>query len=502
MAPRALLSVTDKSGLVELARALRDAGWELLATGGTAALLREEVGPVLEVGDLTGAGEILGGRVKTLAPVIFGGILARRDDPGDVADLARIGSAPIDLVVCNLYRFRESDPRIEQIDIGGVALIRAAAKNADHVAVATSPSDYAAIAEHVAAGRLATPAALAFRKRLAARAWRHVADYDGAIARAYAKDLEATDAVVRDSGWVRHKELRYGENPHQAAAWWVAPGARGLQEASIVEGKELSYNNILDLVAATALVRDLGPGSAAVIKHQNPCGAAALDTVVASVRAAIDADPVSAFGGILAVHGVFDEAAAAELGKLFLEVLVADSVTPAAREVLAKRKNLRVVEWPDPVMNDEEIRAIPGGILTQGRDDRPNAEHPLELKVVSSRKPDERERRDMALAMAVVKHVRSNAIVLVRDGVTIGIGAGQMNRAASVRIAVAQAGERAAGSVLASDAFFPFADGLEDARGVTAVVQPGGSIRDGEVIEAADRLGMAVCFTGVRHFKH
>ncbi len=502
MAPRALLSVTDKTGLVPLARALRDAGWELLATGGTASLLVQEVGPVLEVGDLTGAGEILGGRVKTLAPVIFGGILARRDLPQDAADLARIGSAPIDLVVCNLYQFDEAHPRIEQIDIGGVALIRAAAKNSAHVAVATDPADYAVIAAAVAEGTLATDSGASLRRRLAARAWRHVADYDAAIARAYACDLSGEDPVVKDSAWVRHKELRYGENPHQGAAWWVKSGSRGLHEAAIVEGKELSYNNILDLVAAVALVRDLGPGSAAVIKHQNPCGAAALGSVAGSTRAAIDADPVSAFGGILAVHGIFDEAAANELGKLFLEVLVADEVTDGAREILARRKNLRVVAWPDPVFPDEEIRAIPGGILTQSRDALPSVEAPLELRVVSNRTPDDRERADMEVAMAVVKHVRSNAIVVVRDRVTVGIGAGQMNRAASVRIAISQAGERAAGAVLASDAFFPFADGLEDARGVTAVVQPGGSIRDQEVIDAADRLGMALCFTGVRHFKH
>lgn len=510
MARRALLSVTDKTGLVELATALRAAGWELLATGGTAALLKEKVGAVLDVGEVTGAGEILGGRVKTLAPVIFGGILARRDHPADLVDLAKIGAAPIDLVVCNLYRFDESQPDIEKIDIGGVALIRAAAKNCAHVIVASDPSDYAeliaALHDGVLDGGLDHPErGVILRRRLAARAWRRVADYDASIAAAYALDGETDKKPAdekRHASWKLHKRLRYGENPHQSAAWWVDAKAHGLQDARIVEGKELSYNNIIDLIAAAALVRDLGPGSAAVIKHQNPCGVASLGNVVASVRAAVDADPISAFGGILAVHGVFDVDAVDQLGKLFLEVIVADVITPEARDLLAKRKNLRVIEWPNPELNHEEWRAIPGGVLTQSRDDRPNAAFPIELNVVSRRAPSAEEQADMRIADVIVKHVRSNAIVLVKDRVTVGVGAGQMNRADSVRIAVGHAGEKAHGAVMASDAFFPFADGIESAPGVTAVIQPGGSIRDQEVIAAADRRGIAMVFTGVRHFKH
>lgn len=486
----ALLSVTDKTGLVELARGLVELGVALHATGGTADLLAREGLAVTEVGALTGVGELFGGRVKTLSPRIFGGILARGGRPEDLADLARLEAPRFDLVVCNLYRFDAAAPAPEEgIDIGGHALIRAAAKNAARVAVLVDPDDYA---DFLALWRRGDEAALAERRRrLAAKAWRLVARLDAAIAAHYDADESLLVAAVR------HKTLRYGENPHQAAAWWRCDGP-GLHDAAVVEGKELSYNNLLDLAAAAALVAELGPESAAVIKHQNPCGAAVRGSVAASLAAALDADPDSAYGGVVAANGVLEAEAARSLAKRFIELIVASEITAAAREILAGKKHLRLVEWTPRLSAARELRTIPGGLLTQ----TPDLTLAAEFRIVSRRRPDAREERDLRLAFAAAKHVRSNAIVLLKDGVTVGIGAGQMNRADAVRLAMLKAGPRARGAVMASDGFLPFADGLAAAEGVVAVIQPGGSIRDPEVIAEADRRGLALVFAGARHFKH
>jgi phosphoribosylaminoimidazolecarboxamide formyltransferase / IMP cyclohydrolase len=502
---RALISVTDKSGIVELARGLHAAGLELLATGGTAALIAADGLPVKEVGELTGAGEILGGRVKTLAPVIFGGILARLDLDSDRRDLEKIHAAPIGIVVCNLYDFNPAAPSIEKIDVGGVALIRAAAKNSEFVAVVTDPSDYANVVAHAATISSDAAEMKAFRRRLAAKAWRVIANYDAAIATAYAADAEgdaAPPSGTLDLVFSRVKDLRYGENPHQKAGWWRSTES-GIHDARIVEGKELSYNNLLDVSAAMGLATDLGENGVAIIKHQNPCGAAKRNSIAESLKAALDADRISAFGGVIAISGVVDADVPPILDGLFFEVLIAHEVTDAARAAFAARKNLRIVEWkPKADSTDWEYRSIPGGLLAQTRDHLTGYTPSVELKIASHRQPTPGELSDMRFAMTVAKHVRSNAIVLAKNGVTIGIGAGQMNRADSVMIAVQKAGENAKGAVMASDGFFPFSDGLENAPGVAAVIQPGGSIRDKEVIAAADRLGMALVMTGVRHFKH
>jgi phosphoribosylaminoimidazolecarboxamide formyltransferase/IMP cyclohydrolase len=506
---RALISVTDKTGVAELARGLNAAGLELLATGGTAALIAEAGLPVTEVGELTGAGEILGGRVKTLAPVIFGGILARLNLESDRRDLQKIGAAPIGIVVCNLYDFDPAAPSIEKIDIGGVALIRAAAKNCEFVAVVTDPCDYAEVIERARTISSDAPEPAAFRRRLAAKAWRAIARYDSAIADAYAADAGGLSAgsgtaagETLSLSFSRVKELRYGENPHQKAGWWRGSGA-GIHDARIVEGKELSYNNLLDISAAMGLAADLGENGVAIIKHQNPCGAAKKASVGDSLKEALDADRVSAFGGVIAISGTVDTDVPSILDGLFFEVLIAHTVTEAARAAFAKRKNLRIVEWTPGTGGEEwEYRSVPGGILAQTRDHLTGYSPSVEFKVVSKTRPSDGELSDMRFAMTVAKHVRSNAIVLVRSGVTIGIGAGQMNRADSVSIAIQKAGDKATGAVMASDGFFPFSDGLENAPGVSAVIQPGGSIRDDEVIAAADRLGVALVLTGVRHFKH
>ncbi len=493
MKRHALISVTDKTGVVEAASALEKLGYAIIATGGTAKVLEGAGCTIIDAGTLSGYGELLGGRVKTLSPVIFAGILCRRENPGDLEQMAEKQLPLIDVVICNLYDFDPSSPSTDKIDIGGVSLIRAAAKNARAVTVLVDPADYSAAVMDLASGDEARIAA--GRTRLASKAWDHVESYDANIAAAY-RQSPSLRIVSRDG-----RSMRYGENPHQEATWWRFPGP-GLHDARIHEGKELSYNNLLDLSAAIALADDIGPGAVAVIKHQNPCGAALKSSLAASMAAAVEADRVSAFGGIVAAHGVVDEECCRVLEGLFLEVVVANGFTDGARRELSKRKNIRIVEWPERSRDAWEYRSVPGGILVQSTDRLTSSSPECLLKTVSKRDPDEREMRDMKIAESVVKHVRSNAIVLVKDGVTVGIGAGQMNRADSVRIAVQKAGEKAEGAVMASDAFFPFADGIESAKGVSAVIQPGGSVRDEEVIAAADKLGMALVFTGARHFRH
>ncbi len=527
---RALISVSDKQGLADFARVLDGLGVEILSTGGSARSLREAGLEVVEVSAHTGFPEIMGGRVKTLHPTIHGGILARRDTADHLAAMAEHGIAAIDLVVVNLYPFRETlasgagrETCIENIDIGGPALIRAAAKNHDFVTVVTDPADYQAVAEELQANGGATGPAL--RRRLAARAYAHTAGYDAAIAGWMAgEEGEALPQRATVSGR-RTLSLRYGENPHQAAALYLADGGPleprpGVATARQLQGKELSYNNLGDTDAAFELAAEFAPPAferpaAVIVKHANPCGVALGDSPAEAYRRALVCDPVSAFGGIVALNRPLDAETAAEIAKIFTEVVIAPEADEAARAVLAKKKNLRLLvtgAMPDPAAPGATLKSIAGGFLLQGRDD--GTVGPADLKVVTKRAPSEREMADLLFAFRVAKHAKSNAIVFARDGATVGVGAGQMSRVDSSRIAAwkaREAGEaageatpRTAGCVVASDAFFPFADGLMAAveAGATAVIQPGGSLRDDEVIAAADRAGVAMVFTGMRHFRH
>ena len=522
---RALISVSDKTGLADFAKALVEHGIELLSTGGSARALRDAGLPVVEVSEHTGFPEIMGGRVKTLHPKIHGGILGRRDHGGDRAAMAAHGIAAIDLVAVNLYPFREAvasgadrDACIEQIDIGGPALIRAAAKNHGFVTVVTDPADYGPVIDELRARARATGAAL--RRRLAAAAYAHTAAYDAAIAHWMSvQEGEALPERVTITGR-RAQLLRYGENPHQRAAFYRAEGGpleprAGLAGASQIQGKALSYNNLNDTDAAFEAVAEFDGPAVAIIKHANPCGVAMADRLVDAYLGALACDPVSAFGGIVALNRPLDPATAREIVKLFAEVVIAPEVAEPARALLAGKKNLRVLTTgarPDPGAAGMTLKSLAGGFLLQGRDaGRPAS---TDLEVVTARAPSAAELDDLLFAFRVAKHVKSNAIVYAKDGATVGIGAGQMSRVDASRIAAwkareaaeaaGEAASRALGSVVASDAFFPFADGLLAAAeaGATAVIQPGGSLRDDEVIAAADAAGLAMVFTGLRHFRH
>jgi len=508
---RALLSVTDKTGIVSLAQGLQELGYELLSTGGTAQALRTSGLPVTEVGELTGFGEMLDGRVKTLHPAVHAGLLADLNNPDHVRQLADSGLQSIQVLVINLYQFEKTvqgphtfEAAIESIDIGGPAMIRAAAKNAAHVAVVTDPADYDDV---LAAARTIWLPSL--RPSLQAKAFRHTAYYDSIIAEYLSDrlgDSPFQPTLVRGSRL--RQRLRYGENPHQEAALYQSPLAEaGLAHGQQLWGKELSYNNLLDGDAAWELVSDLPPGSCAIIKHGNPCGAALGSSLGESYRLARQSDPISAFGGIAAFHGELDEEgalAATEKGN-FLEVVLADGFTPAAVEFFQSRSgwghDVRLVcVQVSPRKADLNIRAIRGGWLVQSGDELP--EH--EWTVASQRTPTDDEWAALRFQWAIVAHVKSNAIVVGGPQAMYGCGAGQMNRVQSVRLALEQAGDRAPGAVLASDAFFPFPDSIETAAqaGIRAVVQPGGSKKDPDVIAAADALGLAMVLTGVRRFRH
>jgi phosphoribosylaminoimidazolecarboxamide formyltransferase/IMP cyclohydrolase len=527
MAATALLSVSDKRGLVPLAQGLLAQGFQLLSSGGTAAALASAGLEVTRVADHTGAPEILGGRVKTLHPRIHGGILARRDDPAHRADLEAQRIAPIDVVVVNLYPFRQAvaDPAvswetaIETIDIGGPAMVRAAAKNHAHVAVLTDPDQYPAFLEALAAGGVDG----ALRRRLALAAFAHTAAYDAAIASwidgrlsAEAVGAPATAEESGTAGLPLHLELplrqvlRYGENPHQRARWYGEATA-GWGAARQLQGKELSYNNLIDLEAALATVAEFGYGptaepAAVVIKHTNPCGVALGRDPADALLRALDADRVSAFGGIVALNGAVDGQGAEHLAGLFLECVVAPAFSEEARQRLAAKANLRLLELaPGAVAaaaGRPQLRSLLGGVLAQQADDRPI--DPDGWQVVSERPPSEAEWRDLRFAWQVVRHVRSNAILVARDGRTLGVGAGQMNRVGSARLALEAAGEAACGAAMASDGFFPFDDTVQLAAsfGITAVIQPGGSRRDQDSITACNAHGMAMVVTGRRHFLH
>ncbi|QMW22904.1 bifunctional phosphoribosylaminoimidazolecarboxamide formyltransferase/IMP cyclohydrolase [Sandaracinobacteroides saxicola] len=518
---RALLSVSDKDGLVDFARTLAGHGVELLSTGGTARALRDAGLTVTDVADHTGFPEMMDGRVKTLHPKVHGGLLALRDDAGHQASAAEHGIPPIDLVVVNLYPFQATVARgadrpevIENIDIGGPSMVRSAAKNHAFVACVTNPVDYAALAEEMAASGALS---LATRRRLAAKAFAATAAYDAAIASWFAfADQGAMFPDLLPLALTRAGEpLRYGENPHQAAAVYrPQAGGGGVASASLAQGKPLSYNNLNDADGAFDLIaefRDAAP-TIAIIKHANPCGVATAATLADAYAAAKACDPVSAFGGIIAANRAIDEATAAAILELFTEVVIAPDASPEARALFARKPNVRLLlsPLPDPARPGLTLRSIGGGVLVQSRDNRLHDG----LTVVTARQPTDSERADMDFAWKVAKHVKSNAIVYASGGATAGIGAGQMSRVDSARIAAWKARDaaeangwatpRTIGSAVASDAFFPFADGLEAAAaaGATAVIQPGGSMRDAEVIAAADRLGLTMAFTGIRHFRH
>ena len=513
---RALLSVSDKTGLIPLAQALGAHGAEILSTGGSARTLRDAGIPVTEVADHTGFPEILDGRVKTLVPQIHGGILGRRDMPAHVAQMEQHGIAPIDLVCVNLYPFEATVAAgaapadcIETIDIGGPALIRAAAKNHDHVAILTDSAQYAAVMAELSAGGVTQ----ALRVRLAGEAYARTAAYDAAIAAWFARD-EAFPARMTISG-TRRQTLRYGENPHQQAAFYVNGVRPGIATAEQVQGKELSYNNLNDIDAAFECVAEFDAPAVVIVKHANPCGVALAATAAEAWDLALRCDPVSAFGGVVALNRTLDAATAERIAAIFTEVIVAPDADDEARVILSRKKNLRLLltgGLPDPAAPGVTVRSVAGGFLAQSRDS--GRVDPAMLRVTTRREPTDAELADLIFAFRVCKHVKSNAIVYAKGGATVGIGAGQMSRVDSARIA-AWKGEEAAraaglsapltqGSVVASDAFFPFADGLEAAiaAGVTAVVQPGGSMRDNEVIAAADAAGIAMVMTGMRHFRH
>ena len=513
----ALISVSDKAGVVEFARALAALGVRIVSTGGTARLLEKERVPVLEVSAYTGFPEMLEGRVKTLHPAIHGGILARRDVPAHMAAIAQAGFAPLDLVAVNLYPFSATvaDPdgrfedAIENIDIGGPTLLRAAAKNHAAVAAIVDPADYAPVLEEM---RATGGVSARTRLRLAQKAFAHTAAYDGAIA----NWLTAFDAEGRRDEFPqvltlqfhRVQAMRYGENPHQRAAFYrdAQPAAGSLARFHQVQGKELSYNNIADADAAWDCARSFAAPVCVIVKHANPCGVALGATLAEAYERAYRTDPVSAFGGILAFNRALDRAAALALVRQFAEVVVAPRFEPEARAVLSGKENLRLLEVPlEHEANRYDFKRVGGGLLVQSADTRTVARG--ELRVVTRRAPDEREWEDLLFAWRVVKFVKSNAIVYARERATVGVGAGQMSRVDSARIAAIkarEAGLELAGSVVASDAFFPFRDGLEAAlaTGASAVIQPGGSVRDAEVIAAADERGAAMVFTGVRHFRH
>ena len=529
---RALLSVTDKNGLVPFARGLSAHGVELVSTGGTARTLREAGLQVRDIDDLTGFPEMLDGRVKTLHPRVHGGILHIRSNPEHLRAVAEHRIEPIDMVVVNLYAFEKTAARegvpfgelIENIDIGGPSMLRSAAKNFEDVAVVSSPADYEPLLIELATHRDALGGQLTrvTRWRLARQAFSTTAAYDVAIANALDRigsadnagaeppppnapapqatpDLPATLRIVLP----RTAALRYGENPHQRAALYADGSKRGIAGALQLQGKELSYNNLVDLDACWELTREFAapPAMVAIVKHTNPCGAATGATVLEAYTRALAADPVSAFGGVIGVNTTIDEAAAEEIAKLFVEAIVAPGYTPGARQRFAAKKNLRLLEI-EHSGNAQVIKHISGGLLVQDADHAPVSA--ADLKVVTRRPPTDEEQQALLFAWRVCKHVKSNAIVYARDGQTVGIGAGQMSRVDAAHFGARKAALPLAGSVAASDAFFPFPDGLEVVAeaGATAVIQPGGSVRDPDVIAAADRLGLAMVFTGFRHFRH
>jgi phosphoribosylaminoimidazolecarboxamide formyltransferase/IMP cyclohydrolase len=510
---RALLSVSDKTGLVEAAKVLSELGVELVSTGGTKAAIAAAGLPVKDVSELTGFPEMMDGRVKTLHPIVHGGLLGVRDAAEHAKAMTDHGIGGIDLLYVNLYPFEATVAAggdyaacVENIDIGGPAMIRSAAKNHGYVAVCTDPADMAQVLEQLRATGTTT---LALRKTLAARAYARTAAYDAAISTWFAQQLGDAQPGRKAIAGTLIQTMRYGENPHQSAAFYAAGLARaGVANARQLQGKELSYNNIADTDAAFELVAEFSEPACVIVKHANPCGVATGGDLLSAYQRALECDPVSAFGGIVAVNRRLDRAAAEAIVETFTEVVIAPDADEDAIAVFAGKKNLRLLvtgALPDARAPGEVFRSVAGGFLVQSRDT--SLIKPADLKIVTKRAPTEEEVRDMLFAFTVGKHVKSNAIVFARAGQTLGVGAGQMNRKDSARIAAMRAGDFGLdlkGSACASEAFFPFADGLIQAAeaGATAVIQPGGSIRDEEVIAAADERGLAMAFTGVRVFRH
>ncbi|MBD2137190.1 bifunctional phosphoribosylaminoimidazolecarboxamide formyltransferase/IMP cyclohydrolase [Anabaena sp. FACHB-1237] len=511
MAHLALLSVSNKTGIIELARTLvTEFNFDIISSGGTAKTLKDAGIPVTKVSEYTGSPEILGGRVKTLHPRIHGGILARRDEPQDITDLENNHIRPIDLVVVNLYPFTETIAKpdvtlpeaVEQIDIGGPAMLRASSKNYAHVTVLCNPDQYPEYLQQLREN--GTPS-LQFRQKCALKGFLHTASYDNAIATYLANTEDATLPPTYSISGTQIQSLRYGENPHQPAAWYqIGNKPTGWASATKLQGKELSYNNLVDLEAARQIIAEFTESPAAtIIKHTNPCGTAEADTIFEAYTKAFNADSTSAFGGIVALNRPIDAATAKELTKTFLECVVAPGCDQAAQGILTKKGNVRVLILPDLLTGfPETLRAIAGGLLVQTSDDI--IADPSKWQVVSERQPTPNELAELLFAWKVCKHVKSNAIVVSKDRTTLGVGAGQMNRVGSTKIAIEQAGDKAQGAYLASDGFFPFDDTVRTAAaaGITAIVQPGGSLRDQDSIKAANELGLLMLVTGIRHFLH
>ena len=509
---RALISVYDKTGVIEFARSISSAGFELVSTGGTHRTLSQEGGlPVRQVADVTGSPEILEGRVKTLHPVVHAGILARRESADHVAELAEHGIETIDLVAVNLYPFVSTvsnpdvtlDDALENIDIGGPTMLRAAAKNFPSVVVVVDPADYSWVAECMVGGGLS----MEERRGLAAKAFRHVSQYDTAVTGYLNQDGQGDDSMpdALELSFTKVAGLRYGENPHQQGALYVPVGqaSGGIARAEQLHGRELSFNNLMDADAAWRVVCDFDQPTVAVIKHTNPCGLASHEDQAEAYRRAYEGDSVSAFGGIVGFNRTVTAEAAEAMGPVFYEVVVAPGYSPEALTILQRKRNLRILQVRQGIEDQPyDVRPLTGGLLVQTPDTL--AEDPAEWKTVTGRAPTAAELEDLGFAWTAAKHIKSNAIVFAKDRTLVGMGAGQPNRVVSVHLSGRAAGEKSKGSVLASDAFFPFPDNIELAAdaGVTAIVQPGGSIRDDEVIEAANKHGLAMVFTGVRHFRH
>lgn len=512
---KALISVSDKTGLVPFARQLSELGVEIISTGGTAALLKEAGIPVIGISEVTGFPEVMDGRVKTLHPAIHGGLLAVRDNPVHLQQMNEQEIEPIDLVIVNLYPFKETISKpsvafseaIENIDIGGPSMLRSAAKNHAYVTAIVDAADYEAVLTEWKANGDTT---LETRQRLAAKVFRHTAAYDAMISRYLSQQVGETMPESYTVTYEKVMDMRYGENPHQAAAFYAEPlaGKNSIAKAEQLHGKELSYNNINDADAALAIVREFTEPAVVAIKHTNPCGVGIGSTIAEAYRKAYEADPVSIFGGIVAANRTIDGETAQMLREIFLEIVLAPDFTEEALEILKEKKNLRLLRLDvmseAGSMKESQLRIAPvvGGALVQEYDRKQIGLE--DLQIVTERQPTQEELEQLLFSWKVVKHVKSNAIVLARDNMTVGVGAGQMNRVGSARIAIEQAGEQAKGAALASDAFFPMPDTVEEAAkaGITAIIQPGGSIRDQESIDACNRYGIAMVFTGVRHFKH
>ncbi len=509
---RALISVFDKTGIVDFAKSLDSLGWQIISTGGTSKKLKEEGIQVQDISDLTRFPECFDGRVKTLHPNVEGGILAIRDNENHQKQMSELGVEPIDIVVCNLYPFKQTvlkpgvshEEIIENIDIGGPTMIRAAAKNYKFVTVITDPEDYPKVIEELQTNGETSAST---KEMLAAKVFIHTAHYDALIADYFSERLEIASPKTLTLTYEKKQDLRYGENPHQSATFYTSiKGTKGTLTSAIqLHGKELSYNNIGDTDGALEALKEFDEPTIVAVKHANPCGVGSADTLLEAYKKAYEADPVSIFGGIVAANQEIDGATAAEMAKVFLEVIVAPSYSQEALDILTKKKNIRLLQLEEIGHKDKKAakaKTVLGGLLIQSLDTELISEK--DLKIVSKRKPTAQEMDDLLFAWKVVKHTKSNGIAIAKDKCTTGVGPGQVSRIWALENAIRQGGERIAGSVMASDAFFPFPDCVEAAHkaGITAIIQPGGSVRDQESIEAADRYGIAMIFTGMRHFKH